>query len=82
MKSHIILIAALVFLTMLDIGESGYGYGYGYHGHGHGYGGYRNRNRYHHGYYGKRGMKKIASRQRANNVHTELNDDPKIEHLK
>jgi len=80
MKSHIILIAALVFLTMLDIGESGYGYGYGYHGHG--YGGYRNRNRYRHGYYGKRGMKKIASRQRANNVHTELNDDAKIEHLK
>jgi len=60
--------------------ESGYGYGYGYHGHG--YGGYRNRNRYRHGYYGKRGMKKIASRQRANNVHTELNDDAKIEHLK
>ena len=35
-----------------------------------------------HGPYGKRGMKKIASRQRANNVQVELNDDAGIEHLK
>ena len=42
-------------------------YGYG-HGHGHGY--------------GERSVKKIASRKRANNVHTELNDNARIEHLK
>jgi len=30
----------------------------------------------------KRGMKKIASRQRTNNVHAELNDDAQIQHLK
>lgn len=27
-------------------------------------------------------MKKIASHKRANNVHTELNDNARIEHLK
>jgi len=76
MKLYItVLIAAAVLLTMLDIGESGYGY------HGYGYGGYRNRYRYRYGY-GKRGMKKIASRQRINDVHAELNDDAKVEHLK
>lgn len=42
------------------------------------YGGRRSR----YGYYGKRGMKKIASRQQTNNVHAELNDDSNIEHLK
>ena len=53
--------------------------GYGSYGHGYGYGG--SKNRYH--YYGKRAMKKImASRQRANNVQAELNDDAKIEHLR
>ena len=70
--------------------ESGYGYGYwqGYgqsygkvgYGQGYGYGGYGNRYCYH--YYSKRGMKKIASNKRANNVHAELNDDARIEHLK
>ena len=59
----------------LFFSESGYRYGHGY-----GYGGYRNRYRYH--YYGKRGMKKIASRHLANNVHAELNDDARTEHLK
>ena len=52
--------------------ESGYGY--------YRYGGYRYGYRY--GYYGKRGMKKIASRQRANNVNAELNDEASIQHLK
>ena len=33
-------------------------------------------------YYGKRDMKKIASHKRANNVHTELKDNARIEHLK
>ena len=33
-------------------------------------------------YYGKRDMKKIASRQRGNDIHTELSDDASIEHLK
>ena len=47
--------------------------------HGCGYGGYRNRYRYG---YGKRGMKMIASRKRANNVEEEINDDAGIEHLK
>ena len=54
--------------------ESGYGY--------YRYGGYRYNYGYRHGYYGKRGMKKIASRQPANNVHAELNDDARMEHLK
>jgi len=77
MKSHIILIAALVLLTIIEIGETRAGY-YGYHGYG-----YRSRgNRYRSYGYGKRGMKKIASRQQTSNVHAELNDDSKIEHLK
>ena len=55
--------------------ESGYG-GYGHGGYGHG--GYIG-----HGYgCGKRGMKKIASRKRANNVHAELNVDARTDHLK
>ena len=32
--------------------------------------------------YGKRDMRKIASRQRANDIHTELSNDASIEHLK
>ena len=58
-------------------GYKGYGYkGYGYKGYGYkGYG---------YGKYGKRGMKKMASHQGAvaNDVHAELNDEAKIEHLK
>ena len=60
----------------LFFSESGYGYGgYGHGGYGHG--------GYGHGYgYGKRGMKKIASRKRANNVHAELNVDARTDHVK
>ena len=58
--------------------ESGYG-GYGHGGYGHG--GYIG-----HGWHGdgcgKRGMKKIACRKRANNVHAELNVDARTDHLK
>ena len=55
--------------------ESGYGgYGHGGYGHGgYGHGGY---------WHAKRGMKKIASRKRANNVHAELNVDARTDHLK
>ena len=66
-------------MMFLFFSESGYGYGYGY-GHYYGYGDYRKGHRYN--YYGKRGMKKIASRHLANNVHAELNDDARTEHLK
>ena len=59
----------------LFFSESGYGYRY----QGYRYGGYR---RYRYYYNGKRGMKQIASRQLANNVHAELNDDARAEHLK
>ena len=60
--------------------QSGYGYGYGY-SYGRRYSRYRQRYGYYNYGYGKRGMKKIASRQRTNNVHADLNDDAKIEHL-
>ena len=61
-------------MMFLCFSESGYGYRYGYR-----YGGYR---RYRYYYNGKRGMKKIASRKRANNVHAELNVDARTDHLK
>ena len=58
---------ARFWIHYIDIRWYGYGYGHGY---GYGYG------------YGKRRMKKIASRKRANNVHTEVKDNARIEHLK
>ena len=37
---------------------------------------------YYYRQYGKRDMEKLASRQRANEIHTELSDDASIGHLK